>query len=643
MIQLFRGFFQSKIGIAVTLAFLGLIAIAFASSDVANTGTFGGVTGGDRVAVIGERRVDSSDLRANATNALEQLRQQNPTLTMESFIANDGLARVLDTMISRYAIAETARMSGLRAGARLVDSEIVSAPEFRSVDGNFDVEAFRAALRQQGLNEDLVRNDLAMGLFARQLIVPIAAVPQLPQSMVERFTRLRLESRSGTVGLMLASVYAPEDDPTDEQLQAFYDENRADYIRPERRVLRYAAFGDEAVGELPTPTEAQIQERYEQNIDRYRELEMRSFSQLIVPTQAAAQAIVEEVAGGISLEASAQDKGLSVTSLPLVSREELTGNASEAVAEAAFAANRGAIAEPAQGGLGWYVLRVEEVQTREGRSLEDVRDDIVLALSTEYRRDAINDLTVRIEDEFASGRSLSEVAEEIGVELQTTDPITATGQVYGEQRSAPPILARVVPVAFEMEEAEPQLAEIEPGQTFLIYDVSQVTRSATAPLDEIRDQVVLNWRIDAGMRAAGEGASRVLARIAEGSSMAEAIGAEEVTLPAPQSLSLSRAQVEQSGNMTQTVALFFSMAEGTSKRLESREALGWFVVQLDDITAPEVDPASIEVLQTQQQLLSLIGDEYVAQLVAAAEKDIEIEINQVAVDAVGAQLTGQVN
>jgi peptidyl-prolyl cis-trans isomerase D len=57
MLQPFRNFFKSKIGIAVTLGFLALIAVAFASSDVANTGTFGGIAGGDRVAIVGGEKV----------------------------------------------------------------------------------------------------------------------------------------------------------------------------------------------------------------------------------------------------------------------------------------------------------------------------------------------------------------------------------------------------------------------------------------------------------------------------------------------------------------------------------------------------------------------------------------------------------
>ena len=60
MLQMFRNFFKSKVGIVVTLAFLGIIAFAFASADVSNTGTFGGVAGGNRVAVVGGEKISSA-------------------------------------------------------------------------------------------------------------------------------------------------------------------------------------------------------------------------------------------------------------------------------------------------------------------------------------------------------------------------------------------------------------------------------------------------------------------------------------------------------------------------------------------------------------------------------------------------------
>ena len=76
MLLFFRSFFKSKFGLAITFAFLALIAFAFASSDVANTGMFGGVAGGERVAVVGDERIDSAELAQSASTALDRLRQE---------------------------------------------------------------------------------------------------------------------------------------------------------------------------------------------------------------------------------------------------------------------------------------------------------------------------------------------------------------------------------------------------------------------------------------------------------------------------------------------------------------------------------------------------------------------------------------
>src|SRR4051794_36145087 len=122
MLQFFRNFMRSKFGVIVTLAFLAMIAFAFASADVAGNGAFGGVAGGDRAAVVGERRISTSELSQATTNALEQARQRNPTLTMQAFIAQGGLTQTLDQVISRTVLAEFGRENGLRAGKRLVDS-----------------------------------------------------------------------------------------------------------------------------------------------------------------------------------------------------------------------------------------------------------------------------------------------------------------------------------------------------------------------------------------------------------------------------------------------------------------------------------------------------------------------------------------
>ena len=51
MLQMFRNFFKSKVGVIFTLGFLALIAFAFASSDALNNAVLGGVSGGVSIRV----------------------------------------------------------------------------------------------------------------------------------------------------------------------------------------------------------------------------------------------------------------------------------------------------------------------------------------------------------------------------------------------------------------------------------------------------------------------------------------------------------------------------------------------------------------------------------------------------------------
>jgi peptidyl-prolyl cis-trans isomerase D len=429
-------------------------------------------------------------------------------------------------------------------------------------------------------------------------------------------------------------------------LQAFYTENREDYIRPERRVLRYASFGEDALGNVAAPTEQLIAQRYQRDIATYQPRERRGFTQLILPTQQAAQAVINEVRGGISLEASAQAKGLATAPIAAVDQAALAQTSSAAVAAAAFAAERGALAAPAQGGLGWYVLRVDSVERIPGRTLTQARAEIAAQLATELRRTALNEATARIEQEMSDGRSLTEVAEELGLELKTTAPITATGQVYGTNTTTDPALAPVIALAFEMEEGEPQLAETVPGTNFLIFDVSDITPSAAAPLADIRDNVVLAWRRDQGMTGAAAAAQRVVTRMRAGQTLAAALAAEGKTLPASQPVNMDRRELSalgQQGNVPPVLMLFFSMAEGTTKALAQQAQSTWFVVELKDIVTPEIAADAPVVADTARQLATTSGQEYAEQLAKAIQNGLDVQINQSAVDGVVAQLTGRNN
>lgn len=643
MIQFFRSFLGSKVGLAIAMLFLGVIFFAFAAGDISGSTTFGGVSGGDRVAVVGKSKISASDLDASVRSEFSQLRQQNPTATMEAFIADGGMESVLQGVLDRTAIAEFARKYGLRAGHRLVDSEFVKNPNLRGPDGKFSQEAFRAALAQQGLTEALVRDDVTKGLLIRQALAPISAPGAVPEPLAKRYAALLRERRTGSVGLLLSDAYAPTGNPTDAQLKTFYDANRASYMRPERRIIRFATFGDEALKDIAAPTDAEIQARYQTDIAQYTATDRRSFSQLVVPTQAAANVIRDEVAKGKTLDQAAREKGLAVAQIGPVTKQQLAEQASAQVAEAAFAAPQGQIAAAARGGLGYYVLRVDGSERTAGRSLAQVRGEISAALSVQKRTTALADLSAQLEERFDDGANLAEVARDLGIQLQTTQEVLGNGAVYNKPgETAPQILAPALSTAFEMEEGEPQLAEIEPGKTFMIFDVSRVTPAAAAPIADVREAVVSAWRRSEGDKKAKLAADRVLKRVAAGETVAAAMAKEGVKLPAPDQINMNREQLSQfGGRVPPVMALMFSMAEGTAKRLEAPNDNGWFVVKLDDIEPGKLAEKDPAVAQVMQQLGQVTAREYESQFVRAVSDEMRVERNQAAIKAVEDQLAGR--
>lgn len=640
MLTMFRNVFKSKIGVALTLAFLGLIAFAFASSDVASTGTFGGIAGGDNVAAVGGEKIGTGDFTRTVNVALDQVRQEDPTVSMAAFVEQGGLEEVLDQMIDRRAISLYAEKYGLRAGTNLVNSEIQAIPAFRGPDGKFSEDAFRQALAQRQLNEGAVRRDLADGLLAQQILVPAAFGAKLPDKVVRRYAALSKERREGAIALLPSTAFAPKGDPSVSQLTSYYQANRADFIRPERRVLRYATFGAEALGDL-APTEAEIAARYNRDKAQYAAKELRRVEQLVVPTRQAAEAIARSVAGGESLAAAARRAGLAVSEIGPIGRAELASRTSSAVASAVFAAPRGGVAEPARGQLGWYVMRVEEIDSTPARSLAQVREEIAETLRQEKRRLALAELASDIEDQFAEGASLVDVAQELDLEVAATQPIVATGEVYGGAgETAPPILAPALGSAFEMEEGEPQIAEIEAGRTFLLYETTRVIPSAAAPLREIREAVTAAWRRAEGAERARAAADRVLARIAKGQTVSAAMAAEKVPLPPVDQVDLTREQLAAAQQVPAPLALLFSMAQGTAKKLEAPADAGWFVVSVDDIEPGRIAAGDPLLDQASAALGQLAGREYSDQLRVAMREELGVERNPDAIAAARRQLTG---
>lgn len=643
MITFIRSLINSRFGAIIALVFIGMIAVAFALGDVTGSGSFGGVGGGN-VARVGDQNITLGEFNDALDNRLKAERQNNPTLDMVNFVEGGGFDGTLDQLINRYALAVFGTEHGVAVSKRLVDSEIKKIPGAMGLDGRFSQEAFQAFLGQIGVSEKTVRDDIAQNLFAQQILPATVAGPMAPDSMVLPYASLMLEKRSGQVASLPSAAFFPANPPAEAVLAKYYKDNAAKFTIPEKRAISYAIFDRSIIAAKAKPTEADIAAYYKSNTAKYAASETRNISQVIVPTEAAAKSVIAQVAGGKSLAQVANELGLSVTTASSENREGITNSASKAVADAVFAAPRGGIAKPARGKLGWAVVKVDSINQIAAKSLAAARAEIETELSKTRAEEMLTEMTAEIEDAFADGSTIADMAKQNGLAIETSPKLFANGQNPTNPAYRPiPEMQVILPAAFQMDtDGEAQLVELVPGEKFALVSVADFDEAAPPPLTAVRPIVQQQWALAEGAKKARATAELIRKAVDGGKPLQEALAAAKVTGAQIEPINGTRADLSREGQpISPPLSLMFAMKKGTAKTLQGGGDRGWYVVQLTDVIKGDASGNSDMLKARKQELSGILQQEYSAQLIAAAAKAVGVEKNEDGIKDLRTRLTNR--
>jgi len=197
MLSFFRRIIYSRVGVIITGVVLVLIALAFAATDI--TGLTPGSSGVGRndVAEVGGRGVGAAELRQLARNEVESVRAQQPTFDVSQYVSAGGLEATLDRLITGLALFRFGEEQGMTVGKRSVDGQIASIPALRDATGRFDQALYESLLRQRGLTDAQIRQDIARGLTQWDAIVESTVRRMVPEQLALPYASLLLERRQG--------------------------------------------------------------------------------------------------------------------------------------------------------------------------------------------------------------------------------------------------------------------------------------------------------------------------------------------------------------------------------------------------------------------------------------------------------------
>lgn len=641
MLSFFRNFTKSRIGLIVVFAVLGLIALAFAASDV--TGLRAPNSGSSATLItVGSREIDQSEVSLRVNAAMTNLRRQGRAITMEEFLAQGGLEAVLDQTINGVVLEEFGRQSGIRVSKALIDGQIASIPAFQGVNGKFDQKKFEQLLADERLNPKDLRDDMTRERYGTWLLERATPGTQIPDGVIAPYASLLLERRTGIAGMVRTMDMDPGPDPDDKALTAFYNANRARYTVPQRRIIRYAIVNPDRFRAQAAATEAEIAQAYRNAGTKYAASEKRTVRQVVLADQATANRVAAQVRGGQSITDAARAAGLESSEFADLDKAALAQRTSPAIADAAFGGAEGAVVGPVRSPLGWNVLRVDGIQRVAARPLAEVRTELADEVSQYKIATAIAATRQSIEDGIGDGQTFDELTQQAKLQASRTPPLTAAGINPDDPAFKPdPALAPIVRggYAINPEDQEPQLVPTGQDGSFAVIGLERVVPAAPRPLASIRDRVKDDFLVDKALQKARTTATGIVQKLKSGVPMAQALSEAGIRQPPPKPFDLKRSDLAGK-QVPQHVATAFSMAPKTAKLVPAPDRAGFYIVYLDAVEEHDASRDADLMNRTRAEVGAMVPREQAMQFLESIKRALKIERNEAAIARFKAGLAG---
>jgi len=585
---------------------LGVLIAAFAIWGI-GPGMLAGNT--QSVATVGDTTVPTAQYANAVQRRAQQLQAQfGGQFTADRIIQMMQLDRqVLNQMVQEAAIAENTSELGMRITDAQLAAEIREFEAFKSPDGSFSPQMMAQALNQANLTQKELFTSLRREAARSQLMDSLVSGASVPRSLAERLYVWQAERRRATMINFAASDIAEVTEPTEEELQSYYEDSKSNYMTPERRSYNYimltpAQFTDEVQITEEDLLQAYDYRRSEYVRDETRDLQMVSFSK-----KADAEAFIARVAAGedfIAAGANMSEFTAEELELGANTYSDLQTDFDASTADAVFALTEGDMSAPVEGLAGWNVFKVKSITAGEERTLDDVRAELEESLKAEHAVDLMFDFLPDLEDTIAEDGTLTAAATKLNLQLATVSQVDGRGQgPDGTQKITLQEEGAVLAEAFRTElGVEPEMKDLDPSDStkgVFFVEVTEVQEPAERSFEDVRAELKDTWMTQRRQEQAGEIAEAAKARLEAGEE-AETI-AEDLGGTSYDAKNVARTAEGTSGLSPNIRGLIFELGIGQIETERAADGNGYVVVRVDDITAgdPTRDAVNVDALHAE--------------------------------------------
>jgi len=589
MIGGMRKFAQSKWALVVIFIPL-VIGLAMFLPD-----NFTGGLSGGTLSRIGGREVKTQEIELDLQRAIERVRiEQNRVITPADAAREGMVSQLINELEVRNTLLAYADKVGIKASEASLKPYLERSKAFVDEFGRVSMAqiAREAERRRQSPREfEAFIRDFLTQSYIRQSVGEALTVPKI---MSQPWINYLGESRTFSLAQVTASTAPAPADPTEAELQAWYDAHTANFRQQERRRISVLSYSPDDFLDKVDITEEQLRAKYQERIKDYSTPETRTYIEYQGADRNTVQAFIDLVMQGLSTEeALAQSPGITPKEMTVKPAEV----ANQEFRDFLFAIPKDQV----------HSIPIPPDQENSGQPYRTVKvTAIVPGVPTPYEQiadkvrrdvtfpDAVTLFEASAEPfrDAAGGQPLEEIAKQFGIPLITLAPIDAQARTAsGEQAQIMVQNADAMRQLFTLRAGD--MTNVFEGENVrTMFRLDEVIAPYTLPLAEVKDQVRRAWLTEKVTEARRKAADDMLAAVKSGTDFAKA--AADAKLAALPALTLFRAQ--NSPLDPQVVSGAFNLKTGETGVVVGRDGNPW-VVRVDAIEP--VKPEIAETLRAQ--------------------------------------------
>lgn len=391
----------------------------------------GGFSGEPEVATVnGDSITEREFLRTvqlETQQRLSQMDNPDPSMLDEDQIRRD----VLEALIEERVLTLDAQAQGLELSDADIDALITQMPQFQ-VDGQFNRDRFVATVRNVGMGVGEFRENMRKNYVVNQIRASIAQTGIVASENAAQLLRIQNQTRDFRVLTVNADSLSEQISVTDDEIQAFYDDNADQFREPEQVDAAYITLSLGALADAIDISEEDLRAFYDEQAEDYAREERRAAHILIEDgsdAEATIASIQERLEAGESFADLAEE--FSVDTVSARDGGDLgyagRGVYDEAFENALFALEEGEVSGPVETSFGIHLIRLDGVRRSDVPSFESLQGELRDELARTRASERFAEVRAQLADAAYAADDLAGPAAELGLEVREVDGVTREG------------------------------------------------------------------------------------------------------------------------------------------------------------------------------------------------------------------------